>query len=333
MIKKFRDLYEENRITDFIRISTFINHINSNQDNIEYSLEDIEEVFHSFKKIFEIEGYRVAVITYEGDTDQVADIFEKMNTGSILLSKYEVYAASWTDFSFKDEELNEDIIKYSNIHYKSISESISNIEIDYSFNDKNIAEILIGLSYKFLNEIDSKNVKKVIPKVKTEAISSENYLSRNDVFHQIIASLTELKPNNINNFINKNKTMLLSNTDDKKSFINFIYEICEKIIVNYKAVEEKIMNITDDGVNNLDYLFYYVNSVLFFINYDIDEFVVKYRNIGLDVKQELIDRLIDKDTIISQDWFKNKNRQVAFVNEKISFAKNFIDLELKKLYK
>ena len=72
-----------------------------------------------------------------------------MNTGSILLSKYEVYAASWTDFSFKDEELNEDIIKYSNIHYKSISESISNIEIDYSFNDKNIAEILIGLSYKF----------------------------------------------------------------------------------------------------------------------------------------------------------------------------------------
>ena len=64
-------------MTDFIRISTFINHINSNQDNIEYSLEDIEEVFHSFKKIFEIEGYRVALITYEGDTDQVADIFEK----------------------------------------------------------------------------------------------------------------------------------------------------------------------------------------------------------------------------------------------------------------
>ena len=142
-------------------------------------------------------------------------------------------------------------------------------------------------------------------------------------FHQIIASLTELKPNNINNFINKNKTMLLSNTDDKKSFINFIHEICEKIIVNYKSVEEKIMNITDDGINNLDYLFYYVNSVLFFINYDIDNFIVKSRNIGLDVKQDLLHSLIDKDKIISEDWFKNKNRQVSFINEKISFAKKF----------
>ena len=326
LIRIFKDIYEQNQMFEFDRISSFMKYINKNDLKTQYILEEIEDVFYEFKNIFDIGSYRVAMITYEGDVDQVADIFEKMNTGSILLSKYEVYAASWVDFVFNDNYLSDDIIFYSNIHYKTINSTVGGLIEDLEYNDKNIAEILIGLSYKYLNQIDKDKAKKVIPKIKNETIDGNEYLSRNDIFHQILASIIEMKPNNINNVISNNKTILSSGNDDKKAFVDFIYDICEKTIIIFDDVQHEIAGIIDDN-NTLDYLYYYINAVLFYVNYKVNlsNYKVEERNLHINDKNKILSELIDKNKIITEEWFKNKNRQVSFVNAKIKEAIEKID--------
>jgi hypothetical protein len=323
----FKSIYEQNQLNDYKRISAFLKFINDNPNNVNnvFILDEIEDVFHEFHKIFDIGDYRVAVIMYEGNTDHVADIFEKMNTGSILLSKYEVYAATWVDYVFNDELISDEIMKYSRIHYKYISENLGNIEDDLKYNHKNIAELFIGFSYKYLNSISEKTIKNVIPKVKEEVVEGRRYFSRNEVFHQIVASICELKPNNINDFVEKHSSILKSGNSMKIKLLDFICDICNKSIQLYDEVSTKILDISQ-GENTLDYLYFYINTVFFFIYYQIrDDFLIIDRKLSPDQRATLIDELINKQTIIKEEWFKNKNRQVSFVNEKIKDAKFAIE--------
>ena len=60
--------------------------------------EIIEDIYIRFSNIFKLDSFLIPVIEYKGDIDNVAEIFEKMNTGSVTLSKYEVFAASWSKY-------------------------------------------------------------------------------------------------------------------------------------------------------------------------------------------------------------------------------------------
>lgn len=49
------------------------------------------------EKAVDISNLQIPVLVYNGPTEYLPDIFEKINTAGTVLSKYEVYAATWVD--------------------------------------------------------------------------------------------------------------------------------------------------------------------------------------------------------------------------------------------
>ena len=53
----------------------------------------------SVKEKVNIDDQEIPIIVYEGDPKYLPDIFERINTGSVQLSKYQILAAQWVDVS------------------------------------------------------------------------------------------------------------------------------------------------------------------------------------------------------------------------------------------
>ncbi len=58
----------------------------------------------SMECLYNINELDIPVIIYTGSFDALSDIFEKMNSNGTQLSKYEIYAAKWSNTTFKLED-------------------------------------------------------------------------------------------------------------------------------------------------------------------------------------------------------------------------------------
>jgi hypothetical protein len=126
--------------------------------NAEKSLQLInylpEKFFaHINREIGKIEDATLPFIVYRGHEDQVPEIFERINTQGMKLSKYETFAATWT---YKKVEIDSDDIKEKiRRKYAALEEQgyvISGISGDSrDLNDFNLFEYLFGLG-KVLTE-------------------------------------------------------------------------------------------------------------------------------------------------------------------------------------
>ena len=107
-----------------------------------------EEFFeHINREIRKIEDATLPFIIYKGPEDQVPEIFERINTEGMKLSKYETFAATWT---FRKVHIsNEDIkvkvrLKYAELEAKGYV--ISGLSGDLAnLSDFNLFEYLFGL--------------------------------------------------------------------------------------------------------------------------------------------------------------------------------------------
>lgn len=102
---------------------------------------------HINKEIAKIEDASIPIIVYTGPEDQVPEIFERINTQGMKLSKYETFAATWTHKKVKinNEEIRDRIRK----KYLALEEQgyvITGIVGDLrELDDFNLFEYLFGL--------------------------------------------------------------------------------------------------------------------------------------------------------------------------------------------
>lgn len=122
----------------------------------EFEVGDIiAPMLQNFQKICEtIKDIDIPAIIIEGPDDQLALLFERINSKGTQLSKYQIYAASWVGDSYKiDDDLIE-LVKANRDHYDSMVNGKLEID-DYDsaeFLNKrslNTFEIAFGLG-KFL---------------------------------------------------------------------------------------------------------------------------------------------------------------------------------------
>ena len=80
------------------------------------------EPFQSICK--QISSTEVPAIILSGDSDQLSTLFERINTKGTQLSKYDIYAASWSNdkFNLDESDLSKSIIKYNKNRYDSFLE-------------------------------------------------------------------------------------------------------------------------------------------------------------------------------------------------------------------
>ena len=104
-------------------------------------------------KVDVIASSQLPIIVYTGHEENVPDIFERINSQGIKLSKYETFAATWTDFGavVLNQEIKDKIKnKYARLQEEGYN--ISGIEnLDQDLEDYNLFEYLFGLG-KVLSE-------------------------------------------------------------------------------------------------------------------------------------------------------------------------------------
>ena len=102
---------------------------------------------HINKEIDKIEDASLPFIVYTGPVEQVPEIFERINTQGMKLSKYETYAASWS--TFETDILSEDVKAKISKKYEEL-ENQGYVIAGYSsggreIRDFNLFEYLFGL--------------------------------------------------------------------------------------------------------------------------------------------------------------------------------------------
>lgn len=256
-------------------------------------LVELENVYLSLRKIFSISEMSAPVITYKGNWNEAAEIFERMNTGSVNLSKYEIYAAMWSEK--KIANFPED---YTDLLVEKYSELNDLITTDKT--GDSIFDLLLGASLK-LNKI--KGIENIFPNLKKVKSTNKSIsFERDELGFEIISTLIYGNPLKIYDVIE------VKYADVK------INELADYILALVPKIENAILYLIDQ---NKKYDLYY--EALFFTN-------VVYKSkylpdkIPLHIWKENYSGL--NDTILyleelsrKNNWFRDDNRQVSFLQK------------------
>lgn len=66
----------------------------------------LTSIIQNLEEALDIHNLEIPVILFNGEFDDLPEIFEKMNSNGTQLSKYEIYAAKWCKMSFKLTDVN-----------------------------------------------------------------------------------------------------------------------------------------------------------------------------------------------------------------------------------
>lgn len=143
------------------KLATFLKSNLSDSEILEDTVNDLEivefldvEIIEKIKvKVDLIASSQLPIIVYTGLEENVPEIFERINSQGIKLSKYETFAATWTDYDtvISNTEIR-DRIKNKYAKLQESGYNISGIEnLDQDLDGFNLFEYLFGLG-KILSE-------------------------------------------------------------------------------------------------------------------------------------------------------------------------------------
>lgn len=68
-------------------------------------VEEISSLWEEIKRKITIDDIEIPVIVYQGPAEELPNIFERLNTGGTSLTKYEVFASTWSETILKNVNL------------------------------------------------------------------------------------------------------------------------------------------------------------------------------------------------------------------------------------
>ena len=89
---------------------------------------DLVEIFESLKdtidNYLDISQLSIPTITFTGEETQLATVFENLNRGGVKLSKYQVFAAQWSQYIIKlsEKENNKKLLNKTIEMYDKLTE-------------------------------------------------------------------------------------------------------------------------------------------------------------------------------------------------------------------
>lgn len=154
-----------NELTAFDIATTIIKNIPSNVDyetKINGLVGTLQSWFDSYKKDFEtILQTEMPIIVYSGDSNNLNEIFERINKQGEQLNDYEIYAASWRldKYKINNSEIIEKVIKkYDSLVFEDYE--LEGYDSDEYRRNKELTafEYLFGLGKYLIEEYDFLNL-------------------------------------------------------------------------------------------------------------------------------------------------------------------------------
>ncbi len=223
-IERFRNnlLDQYNQSSDAVTFADRITELYVPHDqDIRKIYNVVNKMFNNMQNKMKLNSALIPAIIYTGDEKRLPDVFERMNTGAVTLSKYEVLASTWYKFEI---DINDDeISKYVKNKYNSLKEKSFlevNFDIDELDSKINIFEYCYAISEILKNR---KNGYTLLFGEKKKELSTDS------IGFDIITVLLKNKVN------------------DVVSIKNFIYEAPVNFLTEFKNAIKK----TAEGISKI----------------------------------------------------------------------------------
>lgn len=310
--EQLNELYAYEKVSPLYRnikekCSTMFNDIDDDMQ----LMEDLSEIL--IKKI-EISHDAIALIIYQGEKDDLPDLFKNINTGSVALSQYEILQSLWMNYKLDGDYLSEE--------YKFYMLALDMIKDDYEIQaikesgDFDIFKNIIGLNFEICCMEDA--IKVLFPTLKKiEPIEIGGYVKYYDndsIGFELYSTLLTYTPNKIVKAVD---ILFKDRKADEKQVIN---QFIEKLNV---AIREAICYAIDcvnaenwkDNIFVSKYHSLYVIVGIVLSQYSIDADNLQINKIP--VNSARLAKCMDFGTHKNEKWFIDENRQIGFFNSKM----------------
>ena len=226
---------------------------------LEYSL--IEEIKN---KVDVIATSELPIIVYTGSEENVPEIFERINSQGIKLSKYETFAATWTDIqaTIANQDIREKISdKYAML--KDAGYSISGIEtLEEGDGEYNLFEYLFGLG-----KILSEKFEFLFP----ESENADDLVSASFVITTIAH---QLKTSEMSKLASKLKELHNGGSIDLSTFEAALFSSCEAVQDSLKKYMSIKLNSTAESKRFLPHSENQIYSLI--VRYLIEKYDIEH---------------------------------------------------------
>ena len=202
------------------------------------SIED--KLFHHVENYLDIEDISIPAITFNGDESELAVVFENLNRGGKKLTKYQVFAAQWSELelTLNENEYNKKILNCVIERYISLQKNrdLNIIDFDEEKMRKekkiNLSEFCYALGYLIVQKMN--------------VFWSEKNLENEDIANEIGYSTLGI--------VLKVDNTKLHQIIDKKEFFSdslFIERLVQYILEEYKLINTffaKYLRIPGDDI-------------------------------------------------------------------------------------
>lgn len=231
--------------------------IGFNKDDFS-SFRGFQSFYTEFLKQLKFPNILIPAIVYTGPYDNLPDVFQRLNTGSVKLTKYEIYASIWKDnlIAIKDQDMIGKVMsKYNNLETSS-SFDVNVSEEDLANNGITFFEYCYSLS-EILNDGD-KNYSQLFPGEKK---------STDPTGFEILALVCGLSVNKSNRLIEtaylggKTPQFLVDLKNALVDCVSYLFSTLEEWITDIKGTVLK---------NESTYQIYHMIMSIFTNSYDLD---------------------------------------------------------------
>lgn len=267
-------------------------------------IEYLEDLFNILDSYIDIEYDMIPLIIYEGERDDLPELFKNINSGSMALSPYEIFQSIWSKY-----KLDDTILSKEKCSYESALEYLDSTYVIDSKKENNYFDIfksLISVNYDiccidgvnclFRNFVKDKSDKNRSRKFNNDSVAFEIYstliCNTSNKVDKAVNILFETKPNvtEISKFIKKINKVIL-----------------EKIIEAVRVIKNKNIKLVKSKYHGL-----YVLYSLVLSEYNID-----YRKLKIEKRNKVLTDVYNRAFKFENTWFKDENRQIGFFKEKI----------------
>lgn len=282
-------------------------------DDVDDEMQLMEDLSGILTSKIEIKHDAIALIIYQGDKDDLPDLFKNINTGSVALSQYEILQSLWMNYKLDSNFLDKEYQFY--IYALDMIKEDYEIQAIKDSGDFDIFKNIVGLNLQVCcMENAYKVLAPALKRIEPVKVGTYTKYYDNDTFgFELYSTLLTLSPNKIVkavDFIFKDKEK-----NKRQEISHFIRKI--NLAIN-EAIEYAIVCVSQSNIDNIfisKYHSLYVIAGIILSQYEIDTTDLQVRKIA--VNKGRMDLCIDFMRHKKEKWFIDENRQVGFFNNKM----------------
>lgn len=283
-------------------------------DDVDDDMQLMEDLSEILTRKIEISHDAIALIIYQGDKDDLPDLFKNINTGSVALSQYEILQSLWMNYKLDRGCLAKE--------YEYYMIALDLIKDDYEIGaikesgDFDIFKNIIGLNLEICCKEEA--IKVLLPALKriepVEIGEYVKYYDNDSIGFELYSTLLTHTPNKIVKAVD----MVFGKREqaEEQAINTFVRNLNDIILNAIELITEHIDNRqVKDNIFISKYHSLYVIAGVVLSLYEIDVQNLQINKTPMNEKRFSI--CTDFETHIKEKWFIDENRQVGFFNTKM----------------